>query len=56
MANEVPIGFAVPKDLAEALERAAAKELISKAAFARRAVAAAVRAAGVSLPTDEVAA
>jgi len=52
----VPISFAAPPSLAAALEKAASKELISKAAFARRAVAAAVKAAGVQLPTDETAA
>jgi Ribbon-helix-helix protein, copG family len=47
----VPVSFRCPVELAEAADKAAGRELISRSAFARRALLAAVRAAGVE-PTN----
>jgi hypothetical protein len=45
----VPVVFRCPRDLAEAADRAAAQELLSRSAFARRALRDAVLALGIKL-------
>ena len=52
----VPVCFRCPPELAEAADKALGRELLSRSAFARRALLVAVRTAGIEVDAEPMAA